>query len=185
MKTFLSLLLCLWTSVAFGVAPVVMSTRGPKTATTIAAVIEALGHRDSTLVFDSGTWALGSDLEFDDNTTLVFLNGAKFAVASGVVVTIAGVVEAGPWPVFTGAGTVAGPYVIRHRWDTWGTATAPESLGPELVATNGWYDTYTGPGAALQLIEGFDFSVAQNIEATPGSVYRVEVSGVAICNTGG
>jgi len=86
----------------------------------ILAAEAALGPSGGTLVFPPGTYALASSTTLLPTTNLAFGGGATLAPAASQTLTVQGPIDAGPYRIFAGAGTVmlAFPQDVRPEW--WG-----------------------------------------------------------------
>jgi hypothetical protein len=91
---------------------------GVLTEATIIAAIGSIGTLPRTLYLEPGTWAIGNDLTIPSNVVLCPDNGAILTVATAKTLTINGPFEAGPYQVFSlaGTGSVAGLKNTDPRW---------------------------------------------------------------------
>jgi len=86
----------------------------------LLAAEAALGAGGGAVRIPPGTYKLASSTALARTTVLLLDGGATLAPAAGTTLTIRGVVRAGPYPVFAGAGTVvlSTPQLVHPEW--WG-----------------------------------------------------------------
>jgi hypothetical protein len=100
-----------------------MSTTAPNNAGILNSLIGSIGSENASIVIQQDPDAVNTDygisanVTFPSNITLQFERGARFDVASSYTVTINGIVEAGPYQIFTGSGNVA--FVGGQGWTDW------------------------------------------------------------------
>lgn len=88
-------------------------------AANLAAVITALGARESTLTIYK-QYAVTDNLTVPANITLKFLQGGSLTITAAKTVTINGRVEAGLFQVFEGAGAVSfGVGSLKEAYSEW------------------------------------------------------------------
>ena len=68
----------------------------------IQAAMLVCKPQGGTVLFPKGTYRIGSNITLDENVR--FVNEAKLSVDSGITVTISGVIDAGMYHIFSGAG---------------------------------------------------------------------------------
>lgn len=86
-------------------------------------------------------YTIGGDLVVPENVTLAAQRGAILQIQEGATLTIEGMIDAGPWRIFGGAGKVAGSPkgdYVRPQW--WGTD------GAALEAALRFGNVYLGAG---------------------------------------
>jgi len=82
------------------------------TYATLNALVSAISTNKATIWFrqdvssSSTSYTVGTSLNIPANITLRFDCGAMLNVSSGVTLTHIGYIDAGPWQIFTGSGTV-------------------------------------------------------------------------------
>jgi len=119
---------------------------------TDATLSKAIGQIGSTnkrcIVLNPGTWAINNDVTVTSNITLKCPAGVTVSVASGKTLTVEGPLEAGPYQIFSGSGTVSitGVQIIHDQWaDGSGDAYLPSTdneidLGSEdYTFKNGYF----------------------------------------------
>jgi hypothetical protein len=74
----------------------------------LAAYHTAQGSTPTDLYFPAGTYKLSTNITQPATFRYVMANGAMFSVDSGKTLTLNGMIEAGLYQIFTGAGTIAG-----------------------------------------------------------------------------
>ena len=107
--------------------PSIAAALGTPTGTYSALVsalstIASAGNPPCTLHAPPGTYSITANLTIPANVVMKPENGAIFAVSSGQVLTINGSLDAGPFQIFTGAGSVvlSGPIPCAYpEW--WGS----------------------------------------------------------------
>lgn len=87
-------------------------------ATLTKALAKVGSSNDRCFVLTPGTWTITSDLTITSNITLKCPPGVNLAVSSGITLTIQGPIEAGPYQIFSGSGTVtiSGVQIIHDQW---------------------------------------------------------------------
>jgi hypothetical protein len=80
---------------------------GPPHQGTLEKALAAIGARNRTLVLTPGLWKIVRPLTIPGNITLKVESGAVLEVAPEVGLTIAGGLDAGLYPIFSGAGKVS------------------------------------------------------------------------------
>lgn len=73
----------------------------------IRASIEAIDGDNATLLVKNGTWNINADLEIPPNINFRMEIGSVLNIASGIILTINGRLEAGIFQIFSGDGTVS------------------------------------------------------------------------------
>jgi hypothetical protein len=73
----------------------------------------------ATILFDDGTYIIGTNITIPSNVCLYFINGAMLSPSSGKTITINGPIEAGIWQIFTGSGTIAGSMEADRIYPQW------------------------------------------------------------------
>lgn len=99
------------------------------TDASISKAITAIGSTDKRcLLLNPGTWTISNNLTITSNFTLKCPPGVDLAVSTGVTLTIQGPIEAGPYQIYSGSGTVtiSGVQIIHDQWaDASGNAYFP------------------------------------------------------------
>ena len=96
----------------------------PNCGTTLQGAITTISTSSATLHVPPGTYTISTSITVPANIILKPENGALFSVSSGQVLTISGPLDAGPFQIFSGAGTVAlaGPIPFAYpEW--WGSGS--------------------------------------------------------------
>lgn len=90
----------------------------PATPGSLAALLASVGSTPAVIEFIGNTTyqITGADLTVPANVALRFQPGAVLSVASGRTLTINGHIEAGPWQIFSGSGTIGGLREARPEW---------------------------------------------------------------------
>lgn len=79
-------------------------------ASTTAGLVEAVANlaaADGVVYLSPGNYPIGANYTIPAYAHLIFAKGAYCTIANGVVLTINGTIEAGPWQIFAWAGTGA------------------------------------------------------------------------------
>ena len=105
MKTFVTLI---------AAACVVSSAHAAELASQIAALGDQLGE-----VVIRETWDVKDNLTVPENVTLQFHPGGALNIAKEKTLTLQGGIEAGPFRIFSGAGSVAGSPKVRSILPEW------------------------------------------------------------------
>ncbi len=112
----------------------VLTVYGDGSDYTESAISKAVARIGTTvkrcLVLNPGTWVISSNLTITSNLTLKCPPGVDISVSSGVTLTIQGPIEAGPYQIFSGSGTVtiSGVQIIHDQWlDATGNAYYPST----------------------------------------------------------
>lgn len=126
----------------------------------------------SHIVFQSGTYRIGTSITFDSTKTLEFLQGASLKPDGGVTVTIQGQIIAGNNQIFQGSGTVSAD--SRHvaefgRW--WGLTTDPDFISRGAVK------------AATGLRDGLSWVSGANLRAKTSLLGTAVSGGIAGSNS--
>jgi len=82
-------------------------TLGDPNYSTLSEALATIGSSHITLTIPAGSVSITSNTTIPANIDLRILEGAKFDVATGVTLTINGPIEAGPYQIFSWAGTGA------------------------------------------------------------------------------
>lgn len=91
---------------------------------TLNAAINTIGSASCTLEIAPGTWTVTDDLTFPATMTLRFPQGASFSITAAKTVTINGQIEAGPYQIFSGSGTVTLAALERIYFGHWAGSDA-------------------------------------------------------------
>ncbi len=85
---------------------------------TLAEALSTIGSTNVTLTIPATTVTVGVNTTIGTNIALRVFKGGKFSVNSGVTLTINGPVDAGPYQIFAGSGTVTlgGVSTIYDLW---------------------------------------------------------------------
>lgn len=118
---------------------------GTPSQTTLQAALDLIGVSERTLVLTPGTWSITSDMTVNAHIRLKMERGAVLAVATGKTLTINSCIEAGPYQIFSWAGT--GSIVLSSN---------VERVRPE------WF--YTGSGAYTDAFNKAFASIAVGAE---------------------
>lgn len=100
----------------------VLTVFGGGTDYTESAINKAMARIGSTnkrrLVLNPGTWTISANVTVTSNLTLCCPPGVTISVGSGYTLTIQGPIEAGPYQIFSGSGTVtiSGVQIIHDQW---------------------------------------------------------------------
>ncbi len=101
------------------------------TGSTIGKAVARIGTTPKRcLVLNPGTWVISTNLTITSNLTLKCPPGVDISVSSGVTLTIQGPIEAGPYQIFSGSGTVtiSGVQILHDQWtDGIGNAYYPST----------------------------------------------------------
>jgi hypothetical protein len=92
---------------------------GARTRAVLQTAVDTVGSTNLvTLFLSPGAWTIDDDITFTSNVTLKCLSGVTVTVASGKTLTIEGALEAGPYQIFAGTGTVtiSGIQIIHDQW---------------------------------------------------------------------
>lgn len=90
-----------------------------RTKATLTSALTAVGSTNKMRFFLSpGTWTIDDDLTITSNITLYIPPGAVLSVSATKTFTIEGPIEAGPYQIFSGSGTVTISSVIFEH-DQW------------------------------------------------------------------
>ena len=99
----------------------------PNYGTTFSTVVTAIGANNVILRIPAGTHSIAANLTVPANITLKPERGATLAIADGKTLTINGGLEAGPYQIFSCAGTGKvefGPGSIKEAYPEWWGAVA-------------------------------------------------------------
>jgi hypothetical protein len=96
----------------------------------LGTAVTAIGSAKTVLSIPAGNWSVAANLTVPANLTLKFAHGAVLTIPTGNTLTINGTLEAGPYQIFSCAGT--GKVVLA--------AGAVKEIHPE------WWATNTTPG---------------------------------------
>jgi hypothetical protein len=80
---------------------------GPPQQETLEKALAAIGSLNRTLVLTPGIWKIARPLSIPGNVSLKVESGAVLEVAEEVGLTIAGGLDAGLYPIFSGAGKIS------------------------------------------------------------------------------
>ncbi|MGQ9688687.1 MAG: hypothetical protein ACUVXF_07890 [Desulfobaccales bacterium] len=118
-------------------------TLGDPNYSTLTEALATIGGNALTLTIPAGTVAVTANTTVGSNIALKVLKGGMFSVSNGVTLTINGPIEAGPYQIFAGAGTVTlgGVSTIYDVWFASPPAT-PEGnvaapVGARFIKTGG------------------------------------------------
>jgi hypothetical protein len=100
---------------------------------TIVAAITVSGTNE-TIEVSTGTYKISSNLTIPEEVTLKFQSGAKFSIDTGIVITIAGAIDARMYQIFSGLGTVSftGNYHLKEAPPQWWGAVGDYSTDCHL-----------------------------------------------------
>lgn len=73
---------------------------------TVVSAVQAAATSGGVVFVPPGSFSVGSNLTIPGNVTLLFAIGSMINVVTGATLTIDGYIDAGPYQVFTGAGSV-------------------------------------------------------------------------------
>ena len=96
----------------------------------LASAVKGVGKTPTTLVLGPGAWPIAATLTIPPNVNLKPMRGAVFAVATGVALTLNGGLEAGPYQIFSCAGTgkvMLGLGAVREVLPEWWGAKGDDS----------------------------------------------------------
>ena len=113
--------------------------------TALNTLLVSIGSVKKEIYLSSGTYIIGTNIIIPSNIKLIFANGAMLSANIGVTVTFNGVIEAGIYQVFTGAGTISGTPICREVYPEWfgaiGNAVAndaaPIQKAINMIGVNG------------------------------------------------
>lgn len=116
-----------------------------------------------TLVFPAGTYVVSTDLTLDSH--MRFEEGAMLSPESGITITITGSIEAGPYQIFGGLGTVTLDSEwypgITAKW--WGATSEVQTLADDATpSVKG--GRYFVTGGTTTITDFDDGIVGQRIE---------------------
>ena len=85
---------------------------------TLATALTTIGSSKVTLTIPAGTVAISSNTTIGNKIALRILNGGVFNISGGITLTINGPIDAGPYQIFSGSGTVSlgGVSTIYDVW---------------------------------------------------------------------
>ena len=110
---------------------------------TLATALTTIASSKVTLTIPAGTVAIASNTTIGNNIALRILNGGIFSISGGVTLAINGPIEAGPYQIFSGSGTVT-IWGVSTIYDAWyasppsnpqGNIAAP--VGSRFIKTSG------------------------------------------------
>jgi hypothetical protein len=118
-------------------------TLGDPGYSTLAEALTTVGSNNVTLNIPAGNITIASNTTIGSNIALQVFKGGKFTVNSGVTLTINGPIDAGPYQIFAGTGTITlgGVSTIYDSWyavppsNPEGTIASP--LGSRFIKTSG------------------------------------------------
>src|SRR5665647_2681325 len=87
-----------------------------------STAVSQIGDTNTVLCIPVGNWSITENLTVPATLTLKFDRGAQFAVASGKTLTITGPLDAGPYQIFSCAGTgkvVFGAGAVEKAFVEW------------------------------------------------------------------
>jgi hypothetical protein len=87
--------------------------------------INAMSSGD--LYFPKGTYRICSNIKIPSSIRIIFENGAKLSVDSGVIVVISGTIGAGLYQIFSGNGSISLNGAIREVYPQWWGAKGDDS----------------------------------------------------------
>jgi len=90
-----------------------------RTDVAISSALNAIGSTNKRAIYlDPAAWVISNDLTITSNITLRCPPGVDIQVAAGKTLTIEGAIEAGPYQIFSGTGTVtiSGVQIIHDQW---------------------------------------------------------------------
>ncbi len=123
----------------------------PTGATNCAAAIEALKANQSsigTIYIPHGTFKIATNLTIPSGMALLFEKGGSFAVSAGVTLTITGYILAGPFQIFSGAGTISINAVNLLQFGAWSGSTGITVAGTTtFTGTVNFSGAFTHAGA--------------------------------------
>jgi chitodextrinase len=100
-----------------------------------AAINKALEEAEEVL-FPGGTYAIKQNLTFPANKRILFGDGAKLQIASGITLKVNSGIHAGLYPIFTGAGRVVAGIPNQTAYPQWfGASGLTGTGGRGIVAT--------------------------------------------------
>ncbi len=85
----------------------------------ILAAVSAIGALNRTLYIPCGSWVISDNITISANINLKIENGGLLLPIAGKTVTVNGTIEAGPYPIFGGDGTVNLTNPDIYIWDPW------------------------------------------------------------------
>jgi hypothetical protein len=142
----------------------------PALGGTLAAAVTAIGSNPAILRLASGTHAVTNDLTVPANITLAPERGAVLAIATTKTLTLNGGLLAGPWQVFSCAGTgkvVFGSNVTRlPQW--WGAKG--DNVTDDSTAFNAAFASITAVGGCVDL-GGYSYYIASVVDLPGASTY--------------
>jgi hypothetical protein len=124
--------------------------------TALQNAINNIGSNPATIVLCPGTWSITGNLTIPSTMTLHCPRGVTISVSAGVTLTINGDINAGPYQIFSGSGTVtygAGVVAYWQQWNGAGTEYVfnPASVqAPFVVGTNGQNQQVGGLSASFK-----------------------------------
>jgi hypothetical protein len=118
-------------------------TLGDPSYSTLAEALTTIGSNSVTLTIPAGTVAIASNTTIGSNIALRVFKGGQFNVNGGITLTINGPIDAGPYQIFSGTGTVTlgGVSTIYDVWyavppsNPEGNIAAP--IGSRFIKTAG------------------------------------------------
>ena len=119
----------------------------------------------------AGTYRIVGDLTIPENATLTIRRGALLEISDGAVLTVNGIIDAGPWRVFGGSGRVAGSPkgdYVRPQW--WGTDQAA------LAAALRFPSVYLGTGRFV-IADSLEIRGNTHVRGEPGCEIKSLLTG--------
>jgi hypothetical protein len=95
-------------------------TFGIQTQSSIIAAITDIGTNNRTILLAPGTWNISANLTIPANITLRVETGALLYIQDGIILTISGHLDAGPYQIFSCAGTGKVVYAEVKYPEWWG-----------------------------------------------------------------
>lgn len=130
-----------------------------------AAVSMAATDHGAAVLFPAGTYRTAANLSIPSSLSVIFGTGAVIQPDAGITVAIQGAIEAGPFPIFGGGGTVTG------FWKA--TVVLVEWFG--CVS-----DGYDRTAELQKLIQSLDHSFAYELVFQTNQNYEIDLSALDI-----
>lgn len=145
---------------------VLAASYGDRNSTTLTNLIQKLSNRACIVILD-GVWSVSNNVTFPTNIMATFAGPGSYldgGTNSHVVCAFNGVVDAGPFLIWTGNANATGKPSFLYRWPAWGGTNLNLGDGPGL-----------GTNYSFAMVEGttgdFVWATADTVTA-----YRVSAS---------